>query len=210
MRGKVWLLERELPFLWAAVPLELWIGAFATRRQLLERMLTANGFDAAAAASTAGSTVTATAEALAGLDPMLRTAFALAVGVAPSIDAARLLKDGVQDRLRRTAENFENREEPINPSRRRVSAASCFRRPGSALAERLPIFPFDDSFLEGLDAPCALALTAASRQGDSHHIVLDPEQIRRARDARAREPQSFADIYAAALMLLARGAPLAL
>jgi hypothetical protein len=208
--GKVWLLERELPFLWASIPLHLWISAFATRRQTLERLLGASGFDAVAAADLARSAVTEAADALAGLDPMLRTALALVVGATPSTDAAPALKDAVQDRLRRTAEDYESQSVISAPSRDSAAAASCFRRPGSALTERLPIFRFDESFREGLDAPCAVALAAAVWPDASRRIVLDAEQIRRARDARAREPQSFADIYAAALKLLARGAPLAL
>jgi hypothetical protein len=208
--GKVWLLERELPFLWAAVPLELWIGAFATRHKKLERLLTEHGFGAVDAAGLAGSTVASAVDALAGLDPMLRAGLALVVGATTSGNASLTLKDGVQDRLRRTAENFEGLGVLAAPLCSSRVATSCFRRPGSALVEQLPIFPFDDSFQEGLDAPCAVALAAAARLNAPRRIVLDAEQMRRARDARAREPQSFADIYTAALKLLARGAPLVL
>ena len=208
VRSQVWLLERELPYLWAAVPLELWIAAFDARRKTLNRLLVANGLPNAAASSLADSTVIASANALAGLEPMLRTALTLALGTTLSADEVPALKEGVQDRLRRTADDSGL---SINAApRRSVSAVSCFRRPGSALAERLPFFPFHDSFREGLDAPCAVALAAATRWDDPRRIVLDAEQVRRARDARAREPQSFADIYAASLMILARGAPLSL
>ncbi|HEX3918846.1 MAG TPA: STY4851/ECs_5259 family protein [Caulobacteraceae bacterium] len=208
--GKVWLLERELPFLWAATPLHLWMSAFATRRQTLERLLIAHGFDAVPAADLARSAVIEAADAIAGLDPMLRTALALVVGATPSTDAAPSLTDAVQDRLRRTAEDYESQGTVAFRSQDSTAAGSCFRRAGSALTERLPVFRFDESFREGLDAPCALALAAAAWPDDPHRIVLDAEQIRRARDARAREPQSFADIYGAALKLLARGVPLAL
>jgi hypothetical protein len=207
-RGKVWLLERELPFLWAAVPLELWITAFDVRRKSLKRLLVTNHFPDTAASSLADSTVIAAADALAGLEPMLRTALSLTVGTTLSADNVPALKEGVQDRLRRTA------DDPglgiYSAPQRSMSAASCFRRPESALAERLPVFSFHDSFREELDAPCAVALAAASRWNDRSPIVLDAEQVRRARDARAREPHSFADIYTAALMMLARGAPLSL
>ena len=118
------------------------------------------------------------------------------------------MKEGVQDRLRRTADDTGLGIDV--DSQRSVSTASCFRRPGSALAERLPVFPFHNSFRERLDAPLAVALAAATRWDNRRPIRLDAEQVRRARDERAREPQSFADIYAAALMILARGAPLSL
>ncbi|WP_341987604.1 STY4851/ECs_5259 family protein [Azorhizobium sp. AG788] len=207
-RGRVWQLERELPFMWAAVPLELWISAFDVRRKTLYRLLVANGLPGAAASSLADSTVIAAADALAGLEPMLRTPLALAVGTTLLADDVPALKEGVQDRLRRTADDFGL---GLNDApQRSVSAVSCFRRPGSTLAERLPLFLFHDRFREGVDAPCAVALAAATRWDDPRRIVLDAEQVRRARDARAREPQSFADIYAASLMILARGAPLSL
>jgi hypothetical protein len=210
VRNQVWLLERELPFLWAAVPLELWTVSFSTRYRVLERTLSVNGFEGTAAAGVATSSVKVAAETLAEFDPMLRTALALAVGVAPSIYTGYSLKDGIQDRLRHATESFNDRSGLTDPQRGNVSATSCFRRPGSALAERLPAFQFDDSYIEDLDAPCALAFAAASSSTDSRRVILDAEQVRRARDARARDPQSFADIYSSALMLLARGASLTL
>ncbi|WP_426037963.1 STY4851/ECs_5259 family protein [Brevundimonas sp. DC300-4] len=206
--GQVWMLERELPFLWAAVPLDIWTNAFDTRRRTLNRLLVANGLPDAAAAALASSAVIAAADALAGLEPMLRTGLTLAVGTTLSADKAPALKEGVQDRLRRTADDSSLVLD--DDMQRSVSTASCFRRPGSALAERLPVFPFHDSFRERLDAPLAVALAAATRWDDRRPIRLDAEQVRRARDELAREPQSFADIFAAALMILARGAPLSL
>jgi len=208
--GKVWLLEQELPFLWAIVPLDSWSKALTTRRRMLERLLANYGFGTAGAAGLALSTINERMDVLAALDPMLRTSLALATGTARLAHAWPALKDAVQDRLRRTAEDFEGRSIMCSDSRNNIAAASCFRRPGSALAGRLPVFPFDDSFREGLDAPCAAALAAAARPDDPRLIVLDTEQVRRARDARSREPRSFADIYAACLSLLARGAELTL
>jgi hypothetical protein len=98
-RGKVWLLERELPFVWAAVPLELWITAFDVRRKSLKRLLVSNHFPDTAASSLADSTVIAAADALAGLEPMLRAALSLTVGTTLSADTVPALKEGVQGRL---------------------------------------------------------------------------------------------------------------
>lgn len=207
-RGKVWLLERELPFLWAAVPLELWRSAFDSRRRTLERLLAANGFDDKVAASLAGSAVTSAADGLARLDPMLQSALIMAGEATAAAGTVPSLKDAAQDRCRRTADDFAGLGMLPAPASNNMHAASSFRRPGSRLADRLPAFMFSDSFRESLDAPCAVALAAAARSDDPCRIVLDAEQMRRAREARAREPLSFADMYTAALLLLARGAPL--
>jgi hypothetical protein len=206
-RAQVWQLERELPFLWSALPLELWIVGFATRRQSLKCQLTAGGIDKAVAYSICVDAVRRAADDWALLDPSLGTGLAL-VGIAtPPSCAIPKLDEAVQAWARRNAGNVIGHTGAGKPG---SPITSRFRRSGSILNAKLPPLPFDEHLWEGVDAPLAVALTAASSPFERQHISLDAEQRRVARDARAQDPQSFAEIVSAALSLLARGAPLAL
>ena len=210
MLNTVWLLERELPFLWAAIPFAYWLDAFATRRRAVERLLSDNGVTGSMAEGLAREAMSTAAESLGRLDPMLRTVLSL-LGLTASVSGNGLsFGAAAQQWLNRTADDDEGQgflsARPAGP----VHAASCFRRRGSTLAQRLPSFVFDTRFHEYLDAPCAVALAAAAQHDDIQPVVLDPEQVRRARDARALEPHAFGDLYAAALTLLAQQRSLSL
>ena len=202
-RAAVWRLERDLPFMWALVPVEAWATAFSNHAQQLENLVADRGVDRASAAGIALAAMDRAAEGITDLDPILRMPLSFVGKAAPLATAPSALLESAQDRIRRTADLADEQ-----PRRRTIdlidpASASMFRRHGSEVAPLLPdLSRFDASQWEGLDAACAAAISASGQ------ALPPPNQILRIRAARAEEPLSFADMYAEALRLLAHNKPL--
>jgi hypothetical protein len=109
------------------------------------------------------------------------------------------LPASANDRITRIGHLIDDTDPRVRTPQTDPAAASCFRAADSEVASRLPTYRFMPVHWEGLDAPCAAALAAAGEGW------LSPRQIRRVRQARAEEPLSFADMFAAALHSRARG-----
>lgn len=195
-REKLWLLERELPFLWCLTPVADWADAFQNRRALLLETLIRSGFDETESSMMALPAVASAAAAWISLDPLLEAPLSLAGLSGPVADVAENLKTPAIDRIRRLAE-----ADGSDPRRDKAAGKeSIFRAKGGVLTDRLPdLSRFDSSQWEGLDAAFAAALSAAGA------VSLDRDQIQRVRLARAEEPISFRDLYVASLLRLARG-----
>jgi hypothetical protein len=198
-REGLWRLEKELPFMWCLIPVSDWVAGFATKQEFLTALLEANDVPAPAAAAMVEPAIRLAAQSWVDLDPLLRAPLFLAGLVESEPSPAGALLEAAQDRIRRTADlspSYRNRATPTPPS-------SCFREQGSELSARLPSFErFDASQWEGLDAACAAALAAAGL------VRLSDRHILRIRAARAEEPFSFAESYAACLLMLAKNQPL--
>lgn len=195
-RAAIWELERDLPFLWASAPVTAWSDGFKRLEVSLTQMLQDRDLDAEMAATIAQSSIRSAATNIANLDPGLRVVMTfcrlvdIAQGSPPTIFQA------AQGRVTRVEIN--DRDPRIKALAADPSRASCFR-PGGAQG-RLPDFSiFMSAHWEGLDAACACALSAAGL------TTLTDRQVLAARNARAEEPVSFNDMYAAALSALARG-----
>lgn len=192
----VWGLERDLPFLWATAPVSAWIAGFQRQEVYLGRMLEDRGLEAEMAKAIALSSVRSAATNIANLDPALRVVMTFCQLVDTAKGTPPTIFQAAQGRVSRVEINDHDpriRALTDDPSR-----ASCFRPNGAQ--GRLPDFSkFLAAHWEGLDAPCACALAAAGQQ------TLTDQQILAARTARAEEPVSFNDMYAAALTALARG-----
>ena len=200
LRALVWRLERDLPFMWALIGIPDWLQAFETCCAMLEDILLAGGMDRTLARDIAANSVRRTAEQVADLEPILATA--LPQWIKPRQLIPSTVRDAAQDRIRRVGDQVVAVRTPTS-SPSDVGSTSCFRLTDTPTAALLPDFQrFDASQWEGLDAACAAALSAAGA------VTLTPRQVLRIRDARAQEPFSFADMYRAALLLLARNAPL--
>ncbi len=202
-RALVWKLERELPFMWALVPVGDWADAFAAQSAALVSALIKADVEGPQATEIAASSVARAVEQLADLDPLLRTPLAFAGFSTAEARTAPLLFDSAQDRIRRTAYDDDRMARPPKGASVDPASLSCFRATDSPVREHLPDFTrFDPSQWEGLDAPCAAALAAAG------HAKLKSKMMGRIRAALAEEPLSFADMYAASLTLLAHHRPL--
>lgn len=202
-RAAVWRLDRELPFVWALIPVGAWGDAFTSHARRVAQLIAERGVARDAATSIAEGAVARAAEHISDLDPILRMPLSLSGRAAPPPTTPSRLIDSAQDRIRRTADLVDDRNprrntEPVDPA-----TVSIFRRANSEVSPHLPDFSrFDPSQWEGLDAACAGAISATGKG------QLTPSEILRIRSARAEEPLSFADMYAEALRLLARNAPL--
>ena len=186
-RERVWALERELPLLWALVPVRAWVLAFLAQIERQERLLLEAGFDRVLAASWASNLAPAI-EHIVSLDENLRTPLTLAGRHTPEGLPNRSLDEIAQDCIRRSQVNSTN-----------ISEISCFRE-DPQLASQLPssFFRFSQEHLESLDAPCAAALAAAER------FRPTPTQFRRIRAALADDPFYFAEAYSVRLREIAR------
>lgn len=194
-REKLWLLERELPFLWCLIPVSTWADAFDSRRAMLHAALLGSGFDESKSRMMARPAVESAAAAWIALDPLLASPLSLAGLSGPVTDAAETLTEPARDRIRRMADA----DGPVGRQDQMLVRDSIFRRK-SGWADHLPdLSRFDASQWEGLDAAFAAALSAA----DIAH--LDRDQVLRIRSARAEEPASFQDLYVSSLLRLARG-----
>ena len=191
----------DLPFLWCLVPIGAWHVGFELQRSGLEASLLAAGVSAGLAPRIARESVVRAARSLADLEPTLRQSLTFAGLLTPDGAAPPSLAESVQDRVRRIGHLIDDRDVRLRPGVVETPA-SCFRLPGGEIANQLPGYPFAPVHWEGLDAGCAAALSAAGA------CQLDLRQVLRVRQARAEEPTSFADIFAAALNSLARNQPL--
>ena len=202
-QGKIWKLERELPFMWALIPFADWARAFDAQRAELARVLDSAGLSKAQAESVVTDTIVRRTDTLTHLEPMLTLPLSFA-GAAKGDGASNVtLAGAAQDRVRRAGDQAPAADAmqaaPAEPGK-----VSCFRAPDCTVRDRLPaVWPFHAGHWEGLDAACAAALSAAGQ------AILKPKHIQRIRAAHAQEPLSFADIYAASLRLLAQQLPLA-
>ena len=192
-RVQIWRLENELPFLWAMVPVEAWRKSLQVQGQSTVAKFMAAGLAAEAAETYFGPIVTALADSLKRLDPILETPIDLATAT-PASSPPPGLAAPCSDRIRR-----------IEADRHAVPGRiqSVFREAGSPFTALLPNFQrFDTSQWEGLDAPCVAAMVAAGKAKASD------KEIAKICEIQAQEPLSFADIYSAALRLLWTNAPL--
>jgi hypothetical protein len=197
-RQAIWALERDLPFLWGMIPIDVWSQAFDLQRATLTASVTAAGLAAERARGVVEDSVTAAAQALADLDPLLRAPLVYA-GLLQSAPTPPSLAQCANDRVARIGHLVEDQDPRVQNAATGTAAVSCFRTPDSAVRELLPEFKFLPVHWEGLDAACAVALAAA---GQAH---LNIRQILRVRQARAEEPLAFTDMFAAALNSRARG-----
>ncbi len=186
-RERVWALERELPLLWALVPVRAWSLAFFAQIERQERMLLEVGVDKALARNWA-SKLSPAIDHIVSLDDNLRTPFTLAGLYTPEGLPNRQLDEIAQDCIRRNQINSTS-----------ISEISCFRE-NPQFASQFPssFFRYSQEHLESLDAPCAAALAAAER------FKPTPTQFRRIRAALADDPFYFAEAYSVRLREIAR------
>ncbi|PWR17913.1 hypothetical protein DKG74_20335 [Zavarzinia aquatilis] len=184
-QATIWRLESELPFLWAALPLNAWrAAANALGRSIAEPLIKA-GWEFAATAALGKQTVDAAASRTGHLDPVVAAALA-AANLIPRPRSIPSILDAAQDFVRRTYDRGD-----LGVSKQ----TSLFRT--SELAAFLPesfATKFDPMHLESLDAPVAAA--SAAKSG----ITLTPTQIRRCKEAAAVDPTYYVSAYAAALL----------
>jgi hypothetical protein len=196
LRGAVWKLERDLPFLWCTAPVTTWSAGFDRYAANLTDLLTGKRIEPQMGASIAQVTVRSAAKALADLDPGLRVIMTFCRLVDASQGAPPSIFQAANGRVGQS--EFDVHDPRVVALNTDPSRASCFRHGG--LADLLPNFSaFLPIHWEGLDAACACALAAAGR------ATLTDHQLVVARAARAEEPICFNDMYAAALSVLARG-----
>lgn len=181
----VWRLEAELPFLWAALPLEAWIAATnALGRSVVDPLLSA-GWQLERAAQMGKQAVDGAINRAASLDPTISTAL-IAAGLLPKPGLVPSAQMAAQGYVQRTY----NRDNKQNGSAKQTS---LFRTP--VLKQYLVDWSrFDPMHLEALDAPIAVA--AAAKFG----VKLTPDQIRRCKEAAAADLVYFAEGIAAKLL----------
>jgi hypothetical protein len=186
-RERVWALERELPLLWALVPVRAWSIAFCGQIERQKRLLLEAGIDQLLARNWA-SNLSPAIDHIVSLDDNLRTPLTLAGLYTPEGLPNRQLDEIAQDCIRRNQINATS-----------ASEASCFREE-PRIAPQFPstFFRYSQEHLESLDAPCAAALAAAER------FTPTPLQFRRIRAALAEDPFYFAEAYSVRLREIAR------
>jgi len=195
-RAAIWGLERDLPFLWAAAPVTAWAEGFQRQEASLAQILKDRGLDPNMAMTIAQSSVRSAATNIANLDPGLRVVMTFCQLVDVVQETPPTIFQAAQGRVVRA--DINERDPRIKALAADPSRASCFRPDG--VQGLLPNFSsFMSAHWEGLDAACACALSAAGK------VTLTDRQVLTARNARAEEPVSFNDMYAAALSALARG-----
>ena len=199
-QGAVWKLDRELPIIWALIPVDNWRAAFDVQCVKLRAALAIGGIKGHMAEALVASTLETWSGALVSLDPMLALPMAYSIGL-PVQQRVVAISQAAQDRLRRSGDQAfggQGSAATINPAE-----VSCFRSADSPVRSLLPpSWPFLPIHWEGLDAACAAAIAAAGI------VRLEPAFVRRIRSAQAQEPLSFADLYAAAFRSLAQNQPL--
>ena len=199
LRGAIWKLERDLPFLWCIAPVTAWHAGFQRYAANTSALLSEINIHPARAASIANASVRSAAGNLANLDPGLRVMMTFCRLVEPGQGAPPTIFQAAQGRVIRS--EIDERDPRVTFINANPSRASCFRQGG--LTALLPDFSaYQPIHWEGLDAACACALAAAGM------AALSDQQLVGARSARAEEPIAFNDMYAAALSVLARGGSL--
>jgi hypothetical protein len=186
-RERVWALERELPLLWALVPVRVWAIAFFAQVERQKRLLLEAGIDQALAQNWA-SKLSPAIDHIVSLDDNLRTPLTLAGLYTPEGLPNRQLDEIAQDCIRRNQISSTS-----------ISEKSCFREePQLACQFPSSFFRYSQEHLESLDAPCAAALAAAER------FKPTPAQFRRIRAGLADDPFYFAEAYSVRLREIAR------
>ncbi len=185
--ARVWRLESELPFLWAAVPLRAWNAAADSYGQNLLSSLLAGGWSYERAVSTAKQMTNAQAEQIASLAPDVGTTLT-AAGLLPKRGEMPTIHNAAREYVRRTYERGDSRDGVQKQT-------SIFRT--EELGPHLPAWfttMFDLSHLEALDAPIAVAAAA------KFEMKLTPAQIRRCKEAAIEDPIYFSRGIAAVLL----------
>lgn len=191
-QGDIWRLESELPFLWAALPLEAWRAAANALGQRVVKPLLDAGWELPRAVPI-GKQVIGIATARAGnLDPVIGTVLTAAGLILPKPTSVLSVHQAAQGYVRRT---FDRGDTAMGPPKE----TSLFRTPD--LDPHLPS-SFQTTFnlmhLEALDAPIAVA--AAAKTG----IKLTVAQLRRCKEAREADPIYFAEGVTATLLGIER------
>ena len=197
VQGRIWNLERELPFMWALIPFEDWGRAFTTQGQELRVALAAARLPAEDIARLVAESLKSRALSLLALEPMLAGPL-WASRVLATVDfSGSSLLEAAQDRLRRSADQTTGADNAAANSPEPM-LVSCFRAFDCPVRDLMPpSWPFQARQWEGLDAACAAAISAAGR------ARLGPKLINSIRAARAQEPISFGDLFGAAFLRLA-------
>ena len=183
--ASVWRLETELPFLWAALPIEAWKAAANALGQSIVDPLLSAGWQLERAAQMGKQAVDGAINRAASLDPTISTAL-IAAGLLPKPGLVPSAQIAAQGYVQRTY----NRDNKQNGSAKQTS---LFRTP--VLKQYLVDWSrFDPMHLEALDAPIAVA--AAAKFG----VKLTPDQIRRCKEAAAADLVYFAEGIAAKLL----------
>jgi len=170
----IWRLERELPFMWAAVPIAAWRAAGAAVEGVVREML--KSLDVDMARRLARETLLGAARRAVDLEPILAWSLAKA-GFTERPGTTSTLKEAADDYVRRSLHSQQS--------------GSLFRQ-GILSGQTLFVEYLDDHH-EALDAPVAAALAAAGPQ------TLTPAEIRRCKLAALTDPAYFNAAYAAVL-----------
>ena len=185
--GDIWRLEAELPFLWAAQPLEAWSAAAnALGRSVIEPLL-AVGWELSRAAPMGKQVIDSSVVRTGNLDPVIGAVLA-AAGLLPKPSLVPPIRDAAQGYVRRT---FDRGDMAIGLPKQ----TSLFRTP-----ELDPLLPslfkttFDLMHLEALDAPIAAAVAAKAG------IKLTRTQLRRCKQAMVADPVYFVESITATLL----------
>jgi len=176
-------------------PVTAWVDGFKRQEASLARLLEKRNIKSELATPIVQASIRSSATNLANLDPGLRVVMTFCQVVDATQGAPPRIFQAAQSRISRT--EIDERDPRVKALMADPSRASCFR--SGAIKDLLPNFSaFLPVHWEGLDAACACALAAAGQ------VTLNDRQVIAARNARAEEPVSFNDMYAAALSGLAR------
>ncbi|HEY3798533.1 MAG TPA: STY4851/ECs_5259 family protein [Caulobacteraceae bacterium] len=197
----IWALERDLPFLWCMIPIATWLRAFDLQALTLTRLLKNQGLSDDSVGTIVNGSLADTAASLADLDPNLKTVLVY-TGLVQGSATPHSLSQCANDRVARTADLIDDNDPRMRFPAVAGPPASCFRAADCEVRDHLPEFKFLPIHWEGVDAACAAALSAA---GDGQ---LTLRQTLRVRQARAEEPISFTDAFAATLSRRAASQPL--
>lgn len=186
-RASIWRLEMELPFIWAALPLEAWSAAAnALGRSVIDPLLAA-GLELAQTAPIGKQVIDSASIRTGNLDPVIGTAL-VGAELLPRPSLIPSIHDAAQGYVRRT---FDRGDMAIGLPKQ----TSLFRTP--ELEHHLPgsfKTTFDLMHLEALDAPIAAAVAAKT------DIKLTRAQLRRCKEAMRADPVYFAEGFTAALL----------